>query len=258
VCFPGRSEITDLNLIEYAWLWHELGHHLLSKGGANFSTSFKDHLVKFVKTTQRKATADSPGLRAQTSNFLARLQPFWTPSPNTRDWAHELAADAIALWTCGPAFLGAMEHALENANIEPYQISETHPPYELRLRILIELAENLEWSDHCCTLKAILQKWRADFGGRVDMNEYSSLADQSLAEECSSQIVKACRSWDLPQCTPETISRIQPDPKADYEFGSATELVLAAWSVNRQEPDAFATWASTALGRLARELDSNS
>lgn len=258
VCFPGRSEIADINLFEYPWLWHELGHHLLSRAGATFATNFKAGLNTFVKATLRKATADSSGIRVQTSNFLTRLQPLWTPSPNTRDWAHELGADAIALWTCGPAFLMAVEHALANVNIDPYQISESHPPYELRVRTLIELAENLEWSDHCAVLKATLQKWQTEADNRVDVNRYSALADQSLADECSSQIVKACRSWDLPLCTPERVRSILPDPKADHEFGSATDLLLAAWSVNRRQPDAFETWESATLGRLANDLNSDS
>jgi hypothetical protein len=184
------------------------------------------------------------------------LRQVWTPSSNTRDWANELAADAIALWTCGPAFLIAMQHALETRKIRPYEMSQTHPPYELRLRLLLDLADNLEWADECSDLKQILRTWQTD-SRPADANSYAALAHFTLAEECASEIVKACRGWGLPLCTPETTREIKAKAKTTHTFTSATELILAAWSVYREDPDAMEGWESRALAQLQAELNGN-
>jgi hypothetical protein len=256
VCFPGRSEITDLNLLEYAWLNHELGHHLLSRSGKGFAENFKPRVVDFVKTALRKTTADSAKTRAKSKELAIRTASLWTPRPNTRDWAHELAADAIALWTCGPAFLGAMQHVIENESIDPYEISESHPPYELRLRILIELAENLEWGNHCTELKTTMKRWsEAEMAARKH-NEYSALAENTLGEECSAQIVQACRTWGLPQCTPELLHEVEEKAQGGQNFDSAVDLILAAWSVYRAAPNQYDAWEASALAQLANDLNS--
>jgi hypothetical protein len=254
VCFPGRSEISDLDLLEYPWLCHELGHHLLSRSGSNFAQNFKHHLDQFVKTAIRKATADSPSLRTKSLDRIQKLQKLWTPRSNTQDWAHELAADTIALWTCGPAFVAAMQHALATERIQPYEIVESHPPYELRLRMLLNLAENLDWGKYCSALKTTINHWREGHP-QFDMNEYSALADVSLAEECCSQIVKACRVWDLPLCTPEYLHRVQQKLEAGENLESAAEIILAAWSVYQKAPSASPAWEANFTAQLIKELN---
>jgi len=256
VCFPGRSEISDVNLLDYPWLFHELGHHLLARADAGFAARFNQHLAGFVKTVARKATADSPSLRARSFDTAAKVRELWTPRSNTCDWAHELAADAIALWTCGPSFLTAMEHALEREKIQPYEVSESHPPYGLRMRTLIDLAENLEWGSHSSQLKATLYQWQTG-NLAFDSNEYSAIAEISLAEECCSQIVRTCRTLDLPQCTPDTLNAVQQKIVAGQDLDSAAELILAAWCVHQTTPSASQVWESEALARLAKQLNSD-
>lgn len=257
ICFPGRSEISDLNLLEYPWLCHELAHHLLSRAGSGFATNFKLLVGQFIKTARRKASADSPSLRAKSADLVGSVHEFWTPSPNTRDWAHELAADSIALWTSGPAFLTAMQHVVETEDIQPHEISDTHPPYELRLRMLLNLAENLEWGSFCDDLRNTLTQWQSAHLKRGNSNEYSALADSSLAEQCCSHAVKACRSWNLPQCTPELIHAVQKNTQAGKHPDSTVEMILAAWSVYHKTPDDSQAWESAALARLAKELNSD-
>jgi hypothetical protein len=254
VCFPGRPEISDLNLLDYPWLFHELGHHLLSRAGAGFATSFSRHVGGFVRTVRRKAVADSPNLRPRSSDTAAKVRQLWTPRSNTCDWAHELAADTIAVWTCGPAFLAAMRHVVEHENIRPQEISESHPPYELRLRMLLDLAENLEWGSHCSELKATLNQWQTG-NETFEANEYFAVAESSLAEECCSQIIRACRAWDLPQCTPDSIREIRRKAEAGEDLDSAIGLVLAAWCIHQATPSASQSWESEALARLAKQLD---
>lgn len=65
VCFPGTSKVSDLNILSYPWLFHELAHHWLSVMGVGFAADFRESLGRFVKTARRKVTADSPGLRAK-------------------------------------------------------------------------------------------------------------------------------------------------------------------------------------------------
>lgn len=183
-----------------------------------------------------------------------KIEGLWTPRVNTCDWPSELAADAIALWACGPAFLTAMQNALDNDNIQPYEISESHPPYELRLRMLLDLAENLEWGRYSSGLKAVLRRWQiSDYAVRT--NEYSAMADNSLAEECSSQIAKACHSWEIPRCTPELAQEIQLKIEAGQEPDSAVEFVLGAWTTNQSSQEYGHAWTSRMLGRLVELLN---
>jgi hypothetical protein len=97
-----------------------------------------------------------------------------------------------------------------------------------------------------------------EFLGSVDeafnFRRGQKLSGSSLAEQCCSHAVKVCRAWNLPQCTPELMRHVQVKSAAGQDPDSAAELILAAWSVHQDNPNASQAWESAALARLAKDL----
>ena len=82
------------------------------------------------------------------------------PSPNHFDWSHEIAADMIAFWTCGPAYVAALFDVLEYDGLNPYKIGPGHPPYEVRANALLYAGESLGWEAYLSDLRDIVGRWR--------------------------------------------------------------------------------------------------
>jgi hypothetical protein len=55
--------------------------------------------------------------------------------------------DVIALWTAGPAYLATFQDTLEDEELNPYQVGQSHPPYEVRANALIDASKRLGWED---------------------------------------------------------------------------------------------------------------
>lgn len=254
ITFKGHDDLSAAKLLDYAWLAHELGHHLLAKAGANYSHGVLVELGQFTTSLMRKSLADSGELRVRTSQLVDSLRAYWTPTVNTNDWAHEIAVDVIALWTCGPAFLAAMQDVLEQDGVDPYEITFGHPPYEVRAKVLVEISEALGWEKQARPIASLLAKWKRDAKANQRTNSYVTLTADALSGACGSLALRACKEWGLPPCTPELVSSVTKKYEQGDSFDTAVEVILAAWLAYERSHDLYPGWEAQALKRLAEEL----
>src|SRR5258708_27075845 len=104
---PPRSTLFPYTTLFRSWMCHELAHNLFYYNDTLFVDSFKKTLDDFLGTLRLRAIADQGSARSKSHAMIDRIAQFWEPALTHKNWAHEMAMDIVALWTCGPAFLAA-------------------------------------------------------------------------------------------------------------------------------------------------------
>lgn len=161
ILFPGRASLQDVDLLNYPFLCHELGHNVLFKFDEVFGPKFASELDQFSHMLQRRSLADKGAAKQKAQRSVDEIRQLWGPSPTHKNWAHEIAADIIALWTCGPAYVAALLDVLEDSTPNPYHVDQAHPPYELRAKSLLHAGELLGWAAHLNNLHDVIETWNA-------------------------------------------------------------------------------------------------
>ena len=195
---PGEDNLDDLDLLTYPFMCHELGHNLLFKQGDEFCASFTRTLDRVVNGLQRQTLAlQGPG-RQIADSTTEQIRRYWTPTANHYNWAHEIAVDVIALWTCGSAYLAALHDVMDEGNLNPYQLGQSHPPYEVRARAMIEVATQLGWAYYTGDFQDLIDRWPTTVWAQDKTNLYAACADTRLVQGSVSAALETCRSFSAP------------------------------------------------------------
>lgn len=252
---PGRDTLIDVDLLTYPFICHELAHNLFYYDDNQFVACFRDALDKYLATLRLSGIADQGGAKAKSLKVIEEIRDVWSPTLNQKNWAHEMAMDIAALWTCGPAYLAAFQDEVEEQAKNPYLIEQTHPPYAVRARALFMASQKLGWSHYASGLREIGNKWRqSNWAKRLD-NRYVALTEPKLTDGCLACALAACESYCLPCCSQADIERIKRMLTHNETPNFGTELILAAWLANEQEDeDTFATWEQNTIQALADSL----
>jgi hypothetical protein len=243
ILMPGDDNLDDIDLLAYPFLGHEMGHNALFKHEAIFSDAFGQRLQQHVNAMLRQSLADRGTAKVKAKEIIEQTRKVWSATPNHFNWAHEIAVDLIALWTCGPAYLATLNDVLDDPQVDPYQVGQSHPPYEVRARALIQAASELGWSAQCHNLSEAIQKWTRSEWHRGRNNQYAALASPSLVAACTDTALKTCEVLCLPKCTPDTVQALRQKLARSETPDLGTELILAACLVreNNDEP-AYVDW----------------
>jgi len=148
VLIPGEDRLEDVDLLAYPFLSHELGHNALFKYDKVFPQSFWLVLEQVTNGLLRQSLADKGGARSLARDTVTLIRQLWSPTANHFNWAHEIAMDVIALWTTGPAYLATFHDILEDEELNPYLVGQSHPPYEIRANALIDASNRLGWENY--------------------------------------------------------------------------------------------------------------
>jgi hypothetical protein len=165
---PGKYAVFGLplslknNIILNAILSHELGHFLdetqeLSKKVLKKVNLNEAKLEELAKKMEKSRMGDkdvkSPGtLRAQLLKIAAR-QIF--------DWINELVSDDIAFHLFGPVFLYSMSNFLLTL-VKLDEASSDHPSPRLRIQLLLEEFDNMNYSATLCSIQEVSDKKDAE------------------------------------------------------------------------------------------------
>ncbi len=254
--FPGDDRLEDVDLLPYPWVAHELGHYyLLFRDDSPFRDVFLPSLVKRVRSLTLSAIADRGAAKVKAQAMIDELSTFWTPSPDHKNWAHELAIDTVALWTCGPAYLASFQDEVEQPQTNPYQITKDHPPYEVRLRALVDTSRDLGFYDYAEGLLAVHRGWAKSKWRSARDNRFVTLADRGLAGECTQAAFRFCESMKLTKWTTARLDvlRARLGDEASLELG--VDLLLSARVVFQEQGEtAFNEWERKTVHRLAQQV----
>lgn len=255
IYFPGRDDLGDVNLLAYPFMCHELGHNLFFYDDAAFVTCVEDELRKVTGSLRLRSLPDKGAAAAKAVRLIDEMQEFWSPSSDHKNWAHEMGMDMVALWACGPAYLAVFQETVEDQAKDPYLISKEHPPYAMRVDALIKAAERLGWTAYTGELKQIVKEWPGSRRGRNLNNRYVALADARLVDACVSCTLSACEKLSLPKCDADEVKRVSALLRRGETPGFGTELILAAWLVERQlDEGAYERWERATVRNLAASI----
>jgi len=157
---PGQDRLSEVDLLSYPWVIHELGHYILTKHSDLFVPVFKAALEKVATKLRLASIADRGHSKARAQEMLNELFRFWSPSFDHRNWAHELTIDLISLWSCGPAYLACFHDVVERTDVNPYEVSETHPPYAVRSDALTKGAVQMGLARFAGNLEHLPKTWQ--------------------------------------------------------------------------------------------------
>jgi hypothetical protein len=248
---PGKDNLDDIDLLTYPFLGHELGHNVLFRHGAVFSQDFEKDLQRHANKLLRQSLADRGVAKTKAHELVERTRRVWTPTPNHHNWAHEIAVDIIAFWTCGPAYLASLFDVLDDTAIDPYQVGQSHPPYEVRAKALLRAANQLGWDAQTHRLSELTQSWTRSEWRRGKNNLYTALAEPALIEACVHGALKACQTLGLPKSTPQAVRALHERLRRGDAPDLGSELVLAAWLVREDNDEsAYEKWERETIRAL--------
>lgn len=135
--FPGQDALSDVDLLDYPWLAHEIAHALLFQNPKLFPTRFSPLFEKTMRTLTLRSVADRGLAGSIARTGLEEMRKYWNPAQDQGNWAHEIAMDIIALWTCGPAYVAAFADEVEKLNLDLFMIGSVHPPYIVRIAAMV-------------------------------------------------------------------------------------------------------------------------
>ncbi len=255
ISFKGEPQLFDVVLLDYPWLYHELGHILLYEYRESFRPTFTRVLDKVVRRLKARSLGDSPVNKRRAEATIDKLERFWGMEDGPGSWAIEIGADVVALWTCGPAFLTAFDKELDNRKPDPYMISVQHPPYEIRSIGLTHAGSRLGWSKYTTPLKDRVKLWKTPSFRKNRTNEYVSYANKEILYGAISSALEMCANLKIPVCDQNKVKAIGNllQDKATIDFGA--ELVIAAWLVNQElGRNEYYSWERETIEALSKKL----
>lgn len=245
IFFQGGDTLREVNLLTYPFFIHEIGHNLLQRYDPTLRQRFVPQLDQLTNRLRLLALADTGGERTKTQRRIEDIRTYWSPTPDHKNWMHELSIDIIALWLCGPAYLATFQDEMEEPEVKPFQITQEHPPNVVRAAALSEVGDSLGWGEFTEGLSKLVNDWRTTRKGvqETDYNQYLELADPLIVQACVSSALAMCEELKLPKCTTALIDRIREIISRGETPDFGIELIVAAWLVRHEQgEDAYLQW----------------
>lgn len=252
---PGDDNLADIDLLDYAFACHELGHNILFCAGDAFITAFRKELDNVLAATQRQTLGIRGSARQVADSTAEQVRRYWTPSADQYNWAHEIAVDVISLWLCGPAYLAALQDVMEADDLNPYQLGQSHPPYEIRATALIEAAGRLGWAYYTGAVVTLADRWSSTAPAAERTNLHVACADPRLLTGVISAAMQSCQELSLPCCTPARITALEERHRQGPPLEFGTDVILSAWLIRSTSTEAaYEEWERAVIDSLVADV----
>lgn len=253
ITFPGGNSAEEINLLGYSWLLHELGHVFLFLHDQEFVTDIASHIRRRVDQWAHQLVGCSRAAEQRISRRIQLVKTRWSATVKHDDWPHEIAADTIALWSCGPAFIASYLDSLEGQ--DPFLADATHPPYHLRSLALLESASRLGWRDKAEPVSALLDIWSAQKESTGIDNEYAAFSDPDIIDKVVSCSLDLCDRYGLPRCDSTRLDIVKRRLSASDLLDPGLDIILgAAIQYERLPISQYHEWESAMVLRLAARV----
>ncbi len=253
VLMPGEDQVLDVDLLDYAWIAHELGHHLLFRNDEDFTGEVQGSVRDAQSRLRLAAIADRGRARSNALSLITQAVEFWSPSPDHRNWSHELAADLLGVWVLGDAYLETFADFLESSKPNPFQIGPVHPPYAVRAEALARCGDCCTFRGSATRLSRVSAQLKRAFAQHRS-NQFDFLADGELIEAVAQASFRQFKALELQKCAHWVSTRDQHAhcQRANQQFG--IELLISARTAYRSFPDHYDEWETQVVDDLARSV----
>jgi hypothetical protein len=246
--FPGQDSIEDIDLLAYPWLAHEVAHCLLFLHSALFPSEFKPRLDGVLHALSLKGIADRGLARTVARAGLDEMKKYWTPTLDQGNWAHEIAMDIIALWSCGPAYLGAFLDEVEREDLDFFQISTVHPPYFVRILAILCACRLLKLDAHAGALDALSATLSKDYP-----NKLAQLAPEKLIAATVDAGFAVCKALEIRDW--RYFGQGGPGSSSPDTYEPGVALLLEAWRVRNQvDEESYCNWEREVIATIAADI----
>jgi len=241
------------DLIDYPWLFHELGHLLISKHGQTILDRFLPKFNTLISRLKIRSIADTGSAKIKADMITEEISARWIPSSiNDPAWLRELVVDVIALWSLGPAYIEAFESEHTNVS-DPFLIEQGHPPVELRTRALVETANKLGWKNETQKLKASIKLWRDDLPQLI-RNRYISLSQIGLINAAINVTTDFCTTAKIPRLDTPQMERIIGLINDNIVPEESVEIIFGAFLVYEKDETIYENWEANIYQTLVNEI----
>ena len=253
VLLPRDDRLEDVDLLTYPLMIHELNHYVFLRYDTLFIPIFEAELENVVRKLRLAAISDRGSARTRAQKQIDELVKFWTPRPDQKNWAHELAIDIASLWMCGPAYMACFHDMVENLN--PYEITATHPPCAVRAEALIIASRELGLQNYATKLKLLSEGWRTSHWKRGYDNRYAALTRDDLIEACIKSAFYFCGSLDIPACTGRRVDELSKSPDAIGIDEIGINLLVQAWlQFEKYGEVGYSSWERKVVAELTNRI----
>ena len=197
IFLPNADDLAHVALLDYPWIGHELAHSLMFRHDEVLIPLIRPAIDGAVQKRRLAAIADRGRAKAVSQRALHEFSTLWTPTVDHGNWSHELSADLIAFWVLGASYLAALEDLLGDGSLNPYQVSNVHPPYEVRVTALMRAASRLRLTEHTTGLQKLLGVWTASKWRSQKTNRYRSLAAVEVIDALIDGTFRFCEQLSL-------------------------------------------------------------
>jgi len=251
VDFPGTDTPNEIDLLDYPFLLHELGHELLYRPECKFRASFSRALGTVLDRWRLRSISDRAAAKARATRLINQVESFWTPNSGQHDWAHEVGVDLIGLWTAGPAYLDTLNRVFREPTLQPYVVLCEHPPYAVRAAALIAGADRLGWGLRADGLRAVMREWERKADKAARTNAFATSAAPEIVTACVESAHASCRDFGLPLCDQARLERVGRMVRGGQIPEVGIDLILGAWIAALDHMgDAPPPWEAKALAVL--------
>lgn len=255
---PGSDDLSSIYLLDYPWMLHEFGHNIHFRS-EQFSDQFGPRLTEVVQRRRARVVSDRGVARKRAIEAIDVFTSVWTPSTDHKNWAHEIAVDVVALWLCGPAFLAAFNQLLTDQKPRPFELTQQHPPYDLRVSALIDAAERLGWSTYTAELKSHCDRWANGTDAIERSNQYLALRDRDLIVASVTCALATCNDFGLPRLDAKRINGVRHLLECPTNSDFGVELIVAAWLAETELSESeFDQWHDQVIAELHRAVTQES
>jgi len=238
------------SLLDYPWLIHEMGHHLLSKQGKELIDRFTSYYKKVLSSLRLRSIADRGIAKTRANAVIDEVAEYWCPSTNSKSWVQEIAIDAISIWSCGPAYLSAFQFE-HSETPDPFLIEQAHPPVELRTVALIQAARKLEWVQFISSLENMQRQWQFQLPPE-NRNRYIAFKNVEMYKGLIDATMNYCEQTGLPRFYKADFERIQEQMNGNRIPKEYIDLIVSAWIINKnQTENVYSEWEKKTYTALA-------
>lgn len=248
ITFNRSEEAITPYLLDYSWLHHELAHHAMRLVENPFISAFTEVREAFLLQFELAHLSFRNRARSSADETLQALTIYWELIADHKNWACEIAMDVIALYTCGPVYLTAFVADTSNT-ADAFSIIKSHPPPFYRVKALIRTAESIGWASHTKGLTDLLLRFEGGSTSAALANVAASYAPNELVQGVIEAALKYCEALPLPRFTHERLDKIRSALAKD-ELLQGTDLIVAAWLVEVDSPDAYNAWEQRTFQRF--------
>jgi len=167
--------------------------------------------------------------------------------------SHDPIADRRLARLCGPAYIACFHDMVENLN--PYEITTTHPPYAVRAEALITAGQELGLGEYATNLKVLSGGWRTSHWKRGYDNRYAALTRPDLVEACTKSAFHFCGSLGIRPCTGKRVEELSESLSGIDTDEIGINLLVHAWiQFEKYGEEAYSGWERKLVAELTNKV----